>query len=81
MAYSLDLQQRIFFVKEKRGLTFKEASEIFSVDIRTFFCWQKRIDPKMTRDKPATKIDMHALKQDSNDYIFVQNLLNIESIF
>ena len=64
MAYSLDLRQRVFFVKEKRGLTFKETSEIFSVDIRTLFRWQKRIDPKMTRDKPATKIDMDALKED-----------------
>ena len=64
MAYSLDLRQRVFFVKEKRGLTFKETSEIFSVDIRTLFRWQKRIDPKMTRDKRATKIDMDALKED-----------------
>ena len=67
MAYSLDFRQRVFFVKEKGGLTFKETSEIFSVDIRTLFRWQKRIDPKMTRDKPATKIDMDALQEDLQD--------------
>ena len=67
MAYSLDFGQRVFFIKEKRGLTFEETSEIFSVDIRTLFRWQRRIDPKMTRDKPATKIDMDALQEDLQD--------------
>ena len=67
MAYSLDLRQRVFFVKEKRGLTFKETSEIFSVDIRTLFRWQKRLQPKMTRDKAATKVDMDALQEDLQD--------------
>ena len=64
MAYSLDLRPQVFIIKEKRGLTFQETSEIFSVDIRTLFRWQKRLEPKMTRDKPATKIDMQALKDD-----------------
>ena len=64
MAYSLDFRQQVFIIKEKRGLTFQETSEIFSVDIHTLFRWQKRFEPKMTRDKPAIKIDMQALKDD-----------------
>lgn len=64
MAYSLDYRQRVFSLKEERCLTFKETSKLFDVDIRTLFRWQKRMQPKLTKDKPATKIDMQALKED-----------------
>ena len=64
MAYSLDFRRRVLSLKEKQNLTFKQTSERFAVDIRTLFRWQKRLEPKTTNNKPATKIDMQALKED-----------------
>ena len=64
MAYSLDFRKRVFSVKEERGLTFKDTSKLFEIDIRTLFRWQERLEPRTTRDKPATKVDMQALKAD-----------------
>jgi transposase len=62
--YSLDFRQRVLSIKEKEDLTFAETSKRFGVSMRTLFAWQKRIKPKTTRNKPATKIDMAALKRD-----------------
>ena len=64
MAYSLDFRKRVFLLKEKYGLTFKETSERFGVDIRTLFRWQRRLEPKIARKKSATKINMQALQED-----------------
>ena len=64
MAYSLDFRKRVFAVKEKEGLTFTETSKRFHIDIRTLFRWQRRLEPKTTRNKPATKIDMQKLRHD-----------------
>lgn len=64
MAYSLDFRKKVFAVKEKEGLTFAETSKRFHIDIRTLFRWQKRLEPKIKRNKPATKIDMKKLQKD-----------------
>lgn len=68
MAYSLDFRQRVFKIKEKEGLTFQELSDRFEIPIRTLFRWQRRIEPKVKRDKPSTKIDMDALRKDVEDH-------------
>lgn len=36
--------------------------------MRTLFRWKKRIEPKTKRNKPATKINMEALKKDIKDH-------------
>lgn len=64
MAYSLDFRKRVFKVKEKEQLTFRETSKRFHVPMNTLFRWQRRLEPKTKRNKPATKIDMKALKKD-----------------
>ena len=64
MTYSLKFRQKVFAVKAKKNLTFEETSERFDIPIRTLFRWQQRLEPCTTRDKPATKIDMDALKKD-----------------
>lgn len=64
MAYSLDFRKRVFAVQKQEQLTFEETSKRFHVPIRTLFRWQRRIEPKTTRSKPAVKIDMEALKKD-----------------
>lgn len=64
MAYSLDYRKRVFAVKEKEQLTFSETSKRFHVSMNTLFRWQRRLEPKTKRNKPATKIDMDALRKD-----------------
>lgn len=64
MGYSLDFRKQVFKTKEKESLTFQEASDRFGVPIRTLFRWQERIEPKIKRNKPSTKVDMEALRKD-----------------
>lgn len=64
MSYSLDFRKRVFKLKAKKGLTFEETSQHFGIGIRTLFRWEKKIEPCLTRNKPATKIDMEALRKD-----------------
>jgi len=46
------------------NLTYEQTSERFDLPIRTLFRWQNKLEPCLTRNKPATKIDMDALKKD-----------------
>ena len=62
--YSLDFRKRVFEIKERDGLTFEQTAERFGVGIRTLFAWQKRLEPRTTRDKKATKVDMALLERD-----------------
>jgi transposase len=64
MCYSLDFRKRVFAVQKKEELTFSQTSERFHIPMRTLFRWQRRLEPKTTRNKPATKIDMVALQRD-----------------
>ncbi|MDR2928513.1 MAG: transposase [Cytophagaceae bacterium] len=68
MSYSLDFRKHIFKIKAKDSLTFRQTSERFSVPIRTLFQWKNRIEPKLHRNKPATKINMEALQKHVEDY-------------
>ena len=62
--YSLDFRKRVFAIKAKEDLSFAQTSQRFGIGMRTLFAWQKRLEPKTTRNKPATKIDMEALRKD-----------------
>lgn len=64
MAYSLDFRKQVFKVKEKNNFTFEQTAEHFGITIRTLFRWSKRLEPKLKREKPATKVDMKRLEQD-----------------
>lgn len=64
MTYPLKFRQKVFATKNKFGLTFQQTSERFDVPIRTLFRWQKAIEPCLTRNKLATKLDMVALAED-----------------
>ena len=64
MTYSLDFRQKVFEIKEEENLTFDQTSKRFHVSIRSLFSWSKNIEPKKTRNKPSTKIDMNKLKED-----------------
>lgn len=62
--YSLDFRKRVFAIKNKENLTFAATSKRFGIGMTTLFAWQKRMEPKMKRDRLATKIDMAALQRD-----------------
>ena len=62
--YSIDFRRRVLAIKEAEGLSFAEISSRFKVGIASVVRWSKKIEPQYTRNKPATKIDMEALKKD-----------------
>jgi transposase len=64
MTYSIDFRKRLFAVQEEEGLSLSETGRRFCVPVRTLFRWKKRIEPRTKRNKPATKIDMEALRKD-----------------
>ena len=64
MTYPLQFRQKGFSTKEKFHLTFEQTSQRFDVPIRTLFRWQRKMAPCMTRDKPATRLDMAELAKD-----------------
>jgi len=64
MTYPLAFRQKIFAAKAKYRLTYEQTSQRFEVPIQISFRWQQPIEPCLTRDKPATKINMEALVQD-----------------
>ena len=64
MTYPLQFREKVFATKDKLNLTFEQTSERFDVPIRNLFRWQNNMKPNKTRNKPATKIDMDALKRD-----------------
>ena len=68
MSYSLDFRQRVMSYKDKKELTFQQTSDHFDVGIRTLFRWKNCIEPCLTRDKPATKIDMDKLAEDIKNH-------------
>jgi transposase len=68
MAYSLDFRKRVMLIKKGQDLTFEKTSERFGIGIRTLFRWQNRMEPKTTRNKPATKINTEKLAEDVKKY-------------
>ncbi|MCS3867647.1 transposase [Chryseobacterium ginsenosidimutans] len=64
MCYSIDFRKQLFKIKDQDNLTYQEASERFGVPIRTLFRWNNCIEPKIKRNKPSTKVDVEALRQD-----------------
>ena len=68
MAYSLDFRQRVFAYKEKHQLTFEQTSAHFDINIATLFRWKKRLEPCVTRNRPAIKVNMDALKKEIEDF-------------
>ena len=68
MTYSADFRQKVLAIKEQEGLTQAEAAERFGVGLASITRWNKCLESKGTRTKPATKIDMKALEEDVKMY-------------
>ena len=52
----------------REGLTIAEVSARFCVGVASVVRWLKSPEPKQTRGKPATKVDMEALVRDVRDH-------------
>jgi transposase len=68
MTYSLNFRIKVLSVREAENLTISEVSTRFDIGIATVTRWLKRIQPQLTRIKPATKIDMIALAADVREH-------------
>ena len=68
MTYSVDFRRRVLEIKMKENLTCDETSKRFGIGINSVVRWSKKLEPQRTRNKPATKINMEALKRDIGSY-------------
>ena len=68
MSYSSDFRRKVLSVRKKERLTIAQVAARFCVGIASVTRWIKNPEPKRTRNKPATKIDMEALARDVSKY-------------
>jgi len=64
MTYSHDFRDKVLKIRKEEKVSIRKLSKRFGIGPTTIMNWI--IDPvaKKTRNKPATKIDMEALKKD-----------------
>ena len=68
MTYDINMRRKVLSIRDNEGLSFVEAGKRFGISKQTVYNWSKRLAPKRTRNKPATKIDMEALSRDVSTY-------------
>lgn len=68
MTYSIDFRRQALLIKEQEQLSFEAIAERFGVAKSSVFRWSKQLEAQRTRPKPATKVDMEALKQEVETY-------------
>jgi transposase len=68
MTYSLDFRQKILKIRDSENLSMAEVAKRFGVGVTSVMRWSKKIQPKPTRERPAIKLDMEALKKDLELY-------------
>ena len=67
LAYSLDFLKQVLKVKQTEKLTYLEVSDRLGLSIPTLLRWQQRIIPKTKPNKPSTKLNPEAWRQDVED--------------
>lgn len=68
MTYSVDFRRKVLAIREKEGLSLAKVAKRFGVGLNSVMRWSKNIEAKKTRNKPATRVDMEALKRDIEQY-------------
>jgi transposase len=68
MTYSIDFRKKVLKIREQEGLSIEGVAIRFGVGKASVMRWVIELEPKKTRNKPATKIDMEGLKKDIEDY-------------
>lgn len=64
MTYPQRFREQVLKIREQEQLSYEETAKRLGVGIASIVRWTKRIEPKLKRNKGATKIDMQALAQD-----------------
>ena len=68
MTYSLDFRKKVLSIRSKEKLSFVQAAKRFSVSINSLFIWSKKVEPMVTKNRPAIKIDQETLMEDIEKY-------------
>lgn len=68
MTYSVHFRKKVLKIKVEEELSFVEVASRFGLSKTTVFKWSKNLEPKKKRNRPATKIDMEALRKDIDLY-------------
>ena len=64
MAYPEKFRRKLLAVMEKEELTIEEGAKRFDVGTASVSRWKLNPNPTFTRNRPAQKINMKALKKD-----------------
>ena len=64
MTYSHDFRKKVLDVKAKENLSMAKIAKRFGISLASVLRWSRNLNAKTKRNKPATKIDMKALKSD-----------------
>ena len=64
MTYSIDFRRQALKIKAQDKLSFEATAKRFGIGKASIVRWSKQIEAKKTRNTPASKIDMYALRQD-----------------
>lgn len=68
MTYSLDFRKKVITIRTQEGLSIEAVAIRFGVGKASVMRWLVDLEPQKNRNKPATKIDMEALKRDVDLY-------------
>jgi transposase len=68
MTYSIEFRRKALLIKEQDKLSFEATAKRFGVGKASVVRWSKQRESQRTRHKPATQIDMEALRQDVEEY-------------
>jgi len=68
MTYSLDFRKKVLSIRSKESLSFAQVAKRFGVSVNSVFLWSKRLEPRRTKIRPATKIDRETLMEDITKY-------------
>ncbi|AKH37251.1 MULTISPECIES: IS630 family transposase [Nitrosomonas] len=68
MTYPILFRHKVLSVREKENLSIAQVAKRFGVGVASVMRWIKTPDPKTTRNKPATRINMEMLAQDIKNY-------------
>lgn len=68
MTYSRDFRSKVLAVREKEHLSMAKIAKRFGISLKSVLRWSKNIESITKRNKPATKINMEALKSDVDQY-------------
>ena len=67
MAYPAQFRKKLLSVQEQENLTNEAVAKRFGVTRNSVSRWKNNPNPVFTRNRPAQKIDMEALKKDVDE--------------